>query len=58
VQARADAGKHIVRVDMYSTYTAHADYKTALLVDDLHPNPAGYALMGQTWYGVIAPYLR
>ena len=58
VQARANAGKHILRVDMYMTYTARADYKTALLVDDLHPNPAGYALMGQTWYGVIAPYLR
>jgi lysophospholipase L1-like esterase len=58
VQTRANAGKHVLRVDMYTTYTARADYKTALLVDDLHPNPAGYALMGQTWYGVIAPYLR
>ena len=58
VQTRANAGKHVLLVDMYGTYTARADYKTSLLVDDLHPNPAGYALMGQTWYGVIAPYLR
>ncbi|HET6145991.1 MAG TPA: SGNH/GDSL hydrolase family protein [Polyangia bacterium] len=58
VQTRANAGKHVLLVDMYGTYTANANYKTALLSDDLHPNPAGYALMGQTWYGVIAPYLR
>ena len=31
---------------------------TTLMVDELHPNPAGYALLGQTWYGVIATYLR
>ena len=58
VQTRANAGKHVLRVDMYTTYTANANYKTALLVDDLHPNTAGYGLMGRTWYTLIAPFLR
>jgi lysophospholipase L1-like esterase len=58
VQTRANAGKHVLLVNMYGTFTANANYKTALLVDDLHPNTAGYALMGRTWYGLIAPFLR
>ena len=59
VQTRVSAGKHIAMVDMYAAFTANASYKTALLNDDLHPNsPAGYALMGQTWYAGIKSYLR
>ena len=59
VQTRVAAGKHIAMVDMYAAFTANASYKTALLFDDLHPNsPAGYALMGQTWYAGIKSYLR
>jgi lysophospholipase L1-like esterase len=57
VQQRAAAGKHVVRVDMYTTFTSHADYKTALMTDMLHPTTAGYALMGQTWYATISPFL-
>ena len=59
VQTRVAAGKHIAMVDMYAAFTADANYKMALLFDDLHPNsPAGYALMGQTWYAGIKSYLR
>jgi len=42
---------------MYSAFTANAAYKTALMNDNLHPNPAGYTLMGRTWYAAIRPYL-
>ncbi len=58
VQLRAAAGKHVLLVDMYGTFTSHADYKTALMINDLHPNPTGYALLGQTWYTAIASFLR
>jgi lysophospholipase L1-like esterase len=56
VQQRAAAGKHVMLVDMYSTFTAN--YKTALMNDNLHPNPTGYGLMGDTWYNAIVSFLR
>jgi lysophospholipase L1-like esterase len=58
VQARASAGKHIIMVDMYGALTANASYRTAWLDDNLHPNDAGYGVMGQTWYAGIKSYLR
>jgi lysophospholipase L1-like esterase len=57
VSQRASAGKHVQLVDMYAAFTAHADYKTSLMFDLLHPNLAGYALLGQTWYAAISPLL-
>ena len=35
----------------------HPAYKTALLNDTLHPNDAGYTVMGSTWYAAIGAYL-
>ncbi|MEO5770288.1 MAG: GDSL-type esterase/lipase family protein, partial [Polyangia bacterium] len=58
VQARTSAGKHIIIVDMYAAITANASYKTVWLDDRLHPNDAGYVVMGQTWYAGIKSYLR
>ncbi|MES1207778.1 MAG: SGNH/GDSL hydrolase family protein [Pseudomonadota bacterium] len=58
VQSRAAAGKHIAMVDMYGAFTANANYATALLTDNLHPNDAGMAVMAQTWYAAIKAYLR
>ena len=57
VKTRADAGKHILLVDMYSVLTANANYKTALLNDTWHPNTAGYTLLGARWYEVLASFL-
>ncbi len=58
VQQRAAAGKHVMIVDMYSAFTANANYKTALMNDNLHPNPTGYGLMGDTWYHAISSVLH
>jgi lysophospholipase L1-like esterase len=58
VQTRTSAGRHIVVVDMYAAITANANYKAAWLDDDLHPNDAGYVVLGQTWYAGIKAYLR
>jgi lysophospholipase L1-like esterase len=58
VTQRTGAGRHLVLVDMYEAFTRDADYKTALLGDNLHPNEAGYTRMAATWYAVLAPYLR
>jgi lysophospholipase L1-like esterase len=57
VQTRVAAGKHIQLVNMYGAFTANAAYKTTLMSDELHPNDTGYALLGQTWYGVISAVL-
>jgi lysophospholipase L1-like esterase len=54
VKARADAGKHILLVDMYTPFTANASYKTALLKDTWHPNEAGHVILGGRWYATLA----
>jgi hypothetical protein len=58
IQARTATGKHILVVDMYAAMTANPSYKTALMHDGLHPNDAGYVIMGQTWYDAIQTYLH
>lgn len=58
VKSRADAGKHVITVDMYAAFTANTNYKTALMVDWLHPNDAGYVVMAQTWMNAIRDHLK
>ncbi|MBP2335781.1 SGNH/GDSL hydrolase family protein [Saccharothrix coeruleofusca] len=47
VQAKADAGKRVHLVDMYSALT------TADLADGVHPNARGYSKMATTWYDAL-----
>jgi lysophospholipase L1-like esterase len=58
VATRAAAGRHIISVDMYGAFTRDANYKQALLADDLHPSTAGYNRMAETWYAAIGSLLR
>jgi lysophospholipase L1-like esterase len=53
VKARADAGKHILVVDMYTPFTP----KASLLEDQWHPNLQGYVVLGTEWYKVLQPLL-
>jgi hypothetical protein len=53
VKARADAGKHIVLVDMYGAFKANPSFKTEYMNDKLHPKEAGYAKMADVWYAAI-----
>lgn len=57
IEARQAAGQHVVGVDMYAAFTDNPDFATALMVDALHPNDAGYALLGQRFYDTIEPFL-
>lgn len=43
VQSRANNGKHFYLIDQYTSIVASD------LTDGLHPNPAGYAKMGDVW---------
>jgi lysophospholipase L1-like esterase len=58
VKTRADAGKHIVTVDMYGAFTANASYKTEYMSDKLHPKDAGFNKMAETWYAAIGTLLK
>jgi lysophospholipase L1-like esterase len=57
VNARASAGKHVILVDNYAAFSKTANYQTALKADGLHPNTAGYVILGDTFYGAIAASL-
>jgi hypothetical protein len=54
VKKRADAGKHILVVDMHTPFLSS---KTTLLADQWHPNAAGYARIGAQWFSVLKPLL-
>ena len=58
VKARADAGKHVILVDMYDAFTQNANFKTALLANSLHPTDAGYAVLANTWSDAIGKLLQ
>lgn len=57
VSVRATAGKHVVLVDNYAAFSKDPNYQTTLKADGLHPNSAGYVILGQTFYGVIGSLL-
>ena len=56
-EAAAASGKHVLWVDNYEAFAQHSSYKTAYMADSLHPNSAGYAVLGQSFYDVIESYL-
>ena len=53
VQQRANAGKHITIVDMYTGFNT----STMLSSDNIHPNTAGYKFMADHWYSAIGTLL-
>jgi lysophospholipase L1-like esterase len=57
VQTRADAGKHIIAVDMYGAFTKNTMYKTEYMTDKLHPKDAGYVVMANTWWDAVGKLL-
>jgi lysophospholipase L1-like esterase len=57
VQARANAGQHIMFVDMFTPFNSTPNFAQTLMNDFLHPNTAGYVVMGQTWHDAIEDFL-
>ena len=53
VKTRADAGKHVIYVDMFSALTT-----SDLGSDMVHPNEGGYEKMAVVWYNAIKSYLH
>jgi lysophospholipase L1-like esterase len=57
VATRAAAGKHVVFLDNHAAFIRDTNFRTTLMVDNLHPNAAGYAVLGQSFYGAISAVL-
>jgi lysophospholipase L1-like esterase len=56
VQSRVEAGKHVVLVDMFTPFISNTNF-AGLMGDYLHPNDAGYVVMGQAWHDAIDAFL-
>jgi len=57
ISTRAAAGKHVAFIDQYATFSQNANYRTALMADNLHPNDAGYVALGKAFYSAISAFL-
>jgi len=57
VNEAAAAGKHVVFVDAYAAFVADSSFKTKYMSDNLHPNDAGYVVLGKTFYDAISAVL-
>jgi lysophospholipase L1-like esterase len=57
VAERAAEGKHVIAVDNWAAFTADPNYSSVWMGDTLHPNNAGYAVLGSSFYDAIAAYL-
>ena len=44
-------------LDNYAAFSLNPNFATALMADGLHPNDAGYVVLGQSFYTAIAPVL-
>jgi len=57
VATRAAAGKHVVFVDNNAAFVQDSSWASTLMADNLHPNEAGYAVLGRAFYGAISGQL-
>ena len=53
VNTRASAGKHVVLLDNYAAFSKDSSYQTTLMYNYLHPNDAGYVVLGRAMYDAI-----
>lgn len=57
VRERAEAGQHLLLVDHFTPIATNPATVAGLVGDNVHPNAAGYAIMADTWYTAIEPFL-
>jgi lysophospholipase L1-like esterase len=57
IASRVAQGKHVIGVDNHAAFTADSNYASAWMGDALHPNDAGYAVLGDSFYEAIADYV-
>jgi len=54
----AEQGDHVIFVDNYEVIDSQPNWQTAFMGDYLHPNTAGYDLLGESFYQAISGYLH
>jgi lysophospholipase L1-like esterase len=57
VSARATAGKHVTLLDNYAAFAKVPNYATTIMYNYLHPNDAGYVVLGDSFYSAIGALL-
>lgn len=57
VNKAAEGGKHVKFLDNYAAFSKDPAYQTKWMYDYLHPNDAGYVVLGQAFYGAISSVL-
>lgn len=57
VANRVAEGKHVILVDNHAAFTSDPSYATVWMGDTLHPNDAGYAVLGESFYEAISGLL-
>ena len=57
VSSRAAQGKHVVLLDNYAAFSRDPSYQSTLMYNYLHPNDAGYAVLGRAFFGAIQTLL-
>jgi hypothetical protein len=53
VASKRSNGYRIFLVDQNQTFTSNANWASEYMFDTVHPNDAGYAAMGETWYQAV-----
>ena len=57
VSNRSAAGKHVWLLDNYAAFSKDAGYRATWMSDSLHPNDAGYVVLGRAMYDAIKPFV-
>ena len=50
---KKDAGYYIYLVDQFNAFKENPDWRTDYMIDNVHPNEDGYAVMAQTFFSVL-----
>ncbi len=50
---KKNQGYYIYLVDQYSAFWNNSNWRTEYMIDNVHPNDAGYAVMAQTYFSVL-----
>jgi lysophospholipase L1-like esterase len=58
VSSSKTAGKHVVLLDNYAAFSNDSSCRTTVISDYLHPNDAGYVVLGRAMYEAIRTALR
>lgn len=57
VEERVAQGSHVMFLDNHAAFTSDPNFQSSRMGDSLHPNNAGYAVLGRSFYDAISAVL-